>query len=106
MWCNIQCMGRRFSLTLEPADEIALQPFTHDGPARDALTGLVASTPGGAALATDAAVIRALIRVGVDTVGERVLERGYAEMAAEYRAHDEERRRMRARRAARDEARG
>ncbi|MGH3448540.1 MAG: hypothetical protein ACRDQA_14060 [Nocardioidaceae bacterium] len=98
-------MSKRLSLTLEHADEIAVEPFTHDGPERETLVTL-ASDVATTSFISEAAILRALVRVGAMAVRDRVLEQGYAEMADEYRQHDDERRTLRTRRIARDAARG
>jgi hypothetical protein len=91
-------MSKRMSLTLERADEAAVAPFTHDSPEREILTALSPAT----ALNSEAAVLRALIRLGAEAIQERILAQGYADLAEEYRAHDAERRSLRKRRAERD----
>jgi hypothetical protein len=98
-------MSKRLSLTLERADEDAVESVSHDSPERHALASLVDSEQAGS-LQGEAAILRALVRVGASTVRERVLAQGYAEMADEHRQHDEERRALRQRRVARDAARG
>ncbi|MGH3504632.1 MAG: hypothetical protein ACRDQA_27595 [Nocardioidaceae bacterium] len=98
-------MSKRLSLTLERADEAAVEPFIHDTPERGALVGLT-GRGNGDTLNSEAAVLRALVRIGANAVRERVLEQGYTEMAAEYRQHDAERQALRDRRIARDAARG
>ena len=91
-------MGKRTSLTLERADEEIVAPFTHDSAEREALSAL----DPGVNLDSEAAVLRALIRVGADAVRDMLLEAGYAQMAEEHRSHDAERQVLRQRRTARD----
>jgi hypothetical protein len=102
-------MTKRLSLTLESEDELTLEPFTRPGtPERDALALL--STHGRLVLtegASDAAVLRALIRVGAEAIKERILDQAYQALAEE--RSDQERAeqqairdRQRARRAERD----
>lgn len=100
-------MTKRLSLTLERDDEIAVEPFTHEGtPERATLTLLVDAT----VLPSDAAVLRALIRLGAESVRERLLDEGYAALAAamtdedraEQRAIRDHQARRRAERGARD----
>jgi hypothetical protein len=97
-------MSKRLSLTLERGDEDVVEPFTHDSPERHALASL-AGNERAESLHSEAAILRALVRVGADAVRDRVLEQGYAEMADEHRQHDEERRALRERRLARDASR-
>lgn len=96
--CYSWCVSKRMSLTLERADEEAVAPFTHDSPERAILTTLSPTT----ALNSEAAVLRALIRIGAEAIQERILAQGYADLAEEYRAHDEERPALRKRRTERD----
>lgn len=100
-------MSKRLSLTLEREDEIAVEPFTHAGtPEREALAAVLATGPGSGKTVTallaveglsDAAILRALIRVGADTIRDRLLADGYAALAEEWAEHDDERRALRAR---------
>jgi len=99
-------MSKRLSLTLEHDDETAVEPFTHvDSPEYAALVAHI-----GAVGKSDAAVLRALIRVGADALRDRVMEEGYAAWAAsmtneertEQQAVREHQRRARVKRAARD----
>lgn len=74
MWC----MSRRLSLTLDTDDELAITPFVVAGPERDWLASFAHGT-----LNSDAAVLRALIRVGAQAAREHALDRGYAQWAAD-----------------------
>lgn len=91
---------------MEPSDEALLEPFTVEGEVREALLryalehGLAGSPP-----TTDAAVLRALVRIGASTLRDEQLQEGYAAMAQEYRANDAERRDQRTRRVERDATR-
>ncbi len=71
-------MSKRLSLTLDHEDELAVLPFVHEGPERDALAACFAQ----AALTTDAAVLRALIRVGAQAIREHTMDQAYADWAA------------------------
>ena len=84
MWCNIWCMTKRMSLTLELADEAAVAAFSEKGtPEHQAL--LEWATEHGlnpAVVRSDAALMRVLLRAGAETLRERALDEGYAELAA------------------------
>jgi len=78
-------MGKRLSISLSDEDEAVLQAFTgpdsHDGTmltdwARRRGLNLGPSP-------SEAAVLRALARVGAEALSERGLDAGYAAMAAE-----------------------
>lgn len=94
-------MARRTSLTLESAEEAAVGPFTQESSREREILALLSGSP----LGSEAAVLRALIRLGADTVREQILADGYAAMAVEYRENDDERKVLRKRRAERDASR-
>lgn len=96
-------MSKRLSVSLDAVDENTVERLSRPGPERDALLSLV--DPDGGRVGSEASVLRALARVGADTVRDRVLAHGYEEMAREHREHDAERRALRARRVDREAAR-
>jgi hypothetical protein len=92
-------MAKRTTLTLEDADEALLAPFEQpDSLERTALIGYAAEHGWKVSeyRMSEGALIRTLLRVGAETLRDRALELGYAQLAASYT--DEERAEMRAER--------
>jgi len=104
-WCIVWCMTKRLSVTLPDADEQRVEQFSSQGLAREALERrLTRSGAGRVNLETEAAVIRALMEVGVQAVEEEMLEAGYAALAESYSEADDDRRAARRRYTERTEA--
>ncbi len=98
-------MTKRLSVTLPDADEQRVEQFSSQGLAREALERrLTRSGAGRVNLETEAAVIRALMEVGVQAVEEEMLEAGYAALAESYSEADDDRRAARRRYTERTEA--
>lgn len=77
----------RKTLNLASEDYEALEPFLTEGtPERDALAALVGEEP---APWSESATITSLARLGARTVRERLLDRGYRELADTRDADDE-----------------
>jgi hypothetical protein len=93
-----QPVTRRSPLPLTERDEADLAKLRSAGPARAALARLTPSTPLEGVL-TEAALLHAVFRAGMRVVHECAEEAGYAQLAAEYEAEDEERRKIARRRA-------
>ena len=92
-------MAKRTTLTLEDSDEALLSAFEQpDSLERSALMGYAAEHGWKVSeyRLSEGALIRTLLRVGAETLRERALEIGYAQLEASYT--DEERAEMRARR--------
>ncbi len=101
MWC----MAKRLSLTLDDQDERLLTAYTRgDSPERSALEAWAAERDRALSeSASEAAVIRMLIRAGMEALQDRTLERGYSELAEVMRAGAEESRAARERHVSRAE---
>lgn len=93
-------MVKRTSVTLDREEESVLAALSRGGPERDALISLAERSE--LAVNSEAAIIRALLRVGAHAVRERALEQAYAEMIEEDRENRAERRDLARRRATRD----
>jgi hypothetical protein len=94
-------MAKRTTLTLEDTDEALLASFEQpESLERQALIGYAAEHGWNVSeyrLTSEGALVRTLLRVGAETLRERALEIGYAQLEASYT--DEERAEMRALRA-------
>ena len=79
MWC----MTKRLSLSLEPADEAAVAAFSDEGTLehRALLEWAKAHGLEPSLVRSDASLMRVLLRAGAETLRERALEMGYAQMA-------------------------
>jgi hypothetical protein len=88
---------RRPSLPLTESDEAALKALRTSPSLQDALLAL-ASDPVVAAEASESALLRALLHVGLSAVQERAEMDGYRALAADYQHENDERRAMARRR--------
>lgn len=75
-------MARRTTVTLTDIEDLALAPFTDPDRAEHAALVAWAAEHGESLSNAEAAVLRALLRAGAEALRERVLEQGYAELAA------------------------
>jgi hypothetical protein len=80
MWC----MAKRLSVTLEAADEGALIAFADPDRAEHAALAAWAVQHGLQlpVSPSEAALIRLLLRVGIESLHEKALDEGYAQLAA------------------------
>jgi hypothetical protein len=98
---------RRISVTLDVPDQQAIEPFADPSRPEHAVLETWAAQHGlNLRDASDAAVLRALIRAGAEALHEKALEDGYARLAASRQKNLSERRSVRDRALARTEARG
>jgi hypothetical protein len=76
-------MAKRLSLSLDVADEAAVAAFSDEGTLEHRALIEWAADHGlePAMVRSDAALMRALLRAGAETLRERALDEGYAEMA-------------------------
>ncbi|MGH3561214.1 MAG: hypothetical protein ACRDTN_05260 [Mycobacterium sp.] len=77
-------MSKRVSLILKDADEAAIAPYLNDGSASFEVLRQWASQRGEGDIKSEASALRALLQAGVEALGERVLDAGYAQLAAEF----------------------
>lgn len=101
-------MSKRVSLTLGAPDEAAIGPYLNVGSVAFEVLRRWASEHGVADdIKSKAAVLRALLQAGAETLNEHVLDVGYAQLAAEFKAEpsNAERRAARDRYARRAESR-
>lgn len=99
-------MSKRVSLILRDSDEAAISPFLTEGsPAAEALRRW-ASAHGVGDVRSEAASLRALLQAGAAALQEQSVEDGYAQLAVEFNAseNDSPRRAARDRYVARREA--
>jgi hypothetical protein len=87
---------RRISVTLDVPDQRAIEPFADPGRPEHATLETWALEHGLTIRDdSDAAVIRTLVRVGVEALREKALEDGYARLAASRNEDQDERRSIR-----------
>ncbi len=81
--CSMWCMSKRLSLSLEPADEAAVAAFSDRDTLehRALLEWAKAHDLDLALVRSDASLMRVLLRAGAETLRERALNEGYAQMA-------------------------
>lgn len=72
------------SLILKDADEAALTPYLNAGTAAFEALRQWTSQRGEGDIKSEAGALRALLQAGAEAIGERVLDAGYAELAAEF----------------------
>jgi len=81
---------KRLSLILADRDQDELAPFVAAGTEHNAVLQRWAAAHGGEPLRSEAAALRALLRVGVEALQDEVLDAGYRNLAASF--HDQEQR--------------
>lgn len=85
-------MARRLSLILGDQEQRQLEPFVSPGTRQREVLHRWMAERGGGPVKSEAAVIRALLRAGVESLSDDVLDIGYAQLAASYDSdgkHDE-----------------
>lgn len=99
-------MSKRVSLILKDADEAVIAPYLNEGSASFEVLRLWASQRGESEIKSEAGALRALLQAGAEALRERVLDAGYAQLAAEFNSEPAraERRAARDRYARRTEA--
>ena len=99
-------MAKRLSLILGDSDESMLEAFLRAGTEHHRVLQHWAAEHGMGAINSEAAAIRALLRVGADALDDDVLDDGYAKLAEFYGGSEpaNERREARDRYVARTEA--
>lgn len=85
-------MTRRLSVTLEPEDQRLVTAFEDPATAEHAALAAWATDRGldPERFATEASIIRALLRAGAESLREQALGEGYAALAAELTAEERE----------------
>ena len=87
---------RRVSVTLDTPDQQAIEPFADaSSPEHSALESWAQAHGISVRDASDAAILRTLIRAGAETLRERALEEGYTRLAMSRREDRAERRAIR-----------
>lgn len=87
---------RRISVTLDVPDQQAIEPFAEPSrPEHVTLEAWAAEHGLSVRDASDAAIIRVLVRAGAEALRERALEDGYTRLAESRRADRDERRAVR-----------
>jgi vancomycin resistance protein YoaR len=99
-------MSKRVSLILKDADEAAIAPYLSEGSASFEVLRQWASQRGESDIKSEASALRALLQAGAESLRERVLDAGYAQLATEFNSEPArtERRAARDRYARRTEA--
>ncbi len=82
--CMICVMSKRVSLILKDSDEEAIAPFLSEGSASFEVLRQWASQRGESDIKSEAGALRALLQAGAETLRERVLDVGYAQLASEF----------------------
>ncbi|SIJ21038.1 Uncharacterised protein [Mycobacteroides abscessus subsp. abscessus] len=77
-------MSKRVSLILKDADEAEITPFLSASSVQFEVLRQWASQRGETEIKSEAAALRALLQAGVEALRERVLDNGYAQLAAEF----------------------
>ncbi len=77
-------MSKRVSLILKDADEAIIAPYLSEGSASFEALCQWASQRGDSDIKSEAAALRALLQAGAEALRERVLDAGYAQLAAEF----------------------
>lgn len=77
-------MSKRVSLILRDADEEVLAPYLSEGSAAFEALRQWAGQRGRGDIKSEAGALRALLQAGVEALGERVLDAGYAALATEF----------------------
>lgn len=72
------------SLILKDADEAAIAPYLSEGSASFEALRQWANQRGGSDIKSEASALRALLDAGAEALRERVLDAGYAQLAAEF----------------------
>lgn len=98
---------KRITVTLEGAEQDALSAFADPERTEHAALAAWAQERGLPLKGSEAAIVRALVRAGVEALQEKALELGYTRLAAELAANEDrqaERKLRRERRASRNES--
>lgn len=77
-------MGKRVSLILKDADEAVIAPYLDEQSASFEVLRQWASQRGEGDIKSEAGALRALLQAGAEALRERVLDAGYAHLAAEF----------------------
>lgn len=77
-------MSKRVSLILKASDEAAIAPYLSEGSASFEVLRDWASQRGEGDIKSEAGALRALLQAGAEALRERVLDAGYAQLAAEF----------------------
>ncbi|SOJ57629.1 hypothetical protein MSIMFB_05106 [Mycobacterium simulans] len=77
-------MRKRVSLILKDADEAVIAPYLNEGSASFDVLRQWASQRGANDIKSEAGALRALLQAGAEALSERVLDAGYAQLAAEF----------------------
>jgi hypothetical protein len=82
-------MSKRLSLILSEDDRQRLEPFIRAGTGHHQVLQRWAAEQGIASVTSEAAVLRVLLRAGVQAMRDDVLDEGYAELAEFYQGTEE-----------------
>jgi hypothetical protein len=82
-------MAKRLSVILGDGDERALKPFFEVNSRHHEALRRWADQNGAGAVNSEAALIRALMQVGAQALGDEILDSGYAEFAQSYNTSEE-----------------
>lgn len=77
-------MSKRVSLILKDGDEAVIAPYLSEGSASFEVLRQWASQRGEGDIKSEAGALRALLQAGAEALHERVLDAGYAQLAAEF----------------------
>jgi predicted kinase len=95
--------GKRITVTLEGAEQAALSTFADPQRMEHAVLEAWANERGLPLKSSEAAIVRVLLRAGVEALMDKALERGYAHLAEAQHADEDRRAERQSRRARRSE---